>query len=125
MSAEYDMKLQSLLPSSDIPGIPFGSVFGSVPPGETSKRHTHQDGEVFIVLRGRAFVGLGDEEHEITVGDVCYLTPFRMHWIRNEADEPFDLVSLYREDPGTVVAELANQAPGRCWPSVPLSSARR
>jgi len=112
MSWSYEMHLQPMLSAADIRGLPFGSVFGSVPAHSTSKRHAHQDGEMFIVLAGRAVVVLGDEERELAPGGVVYLSPFAFHEIRNEIDEAFDIVSIYWEHIPSAV-EVLDQVPPR------------
>ncbi|MCP9988934.1 class I tRNA ligase family protein [Streptomyces sudanensis] len=111
MSWSYEMHLQPMLSAADIKGLPFGSVFGSVPAHSVSKRHAHQDGEMFIVLSGRAVVVLGEEERELGPGGVVYLSPFGFHEIRNESDEPFDIVSVYWEDIPSAVEALAQIPP--------------
>ncbi len=112
MTWSYEMHLQSMLSASDIKGLPFGSVFGSVPPHTVSKRHSHQDGEMFIVLAGKAIVVLGDEERLLGPGEVIYLSPFDHHEIRNESDEPFDIVSIYWDNIPNAV-EALSRTPAR------------
>ncbi|SDP95665.1 methionyl-tRNA synthetase [Actinopolyspora xinjiangensis] len=112
MNWSYDMYLQSMLSAADIEGLPFGSVFGSVPAHTVSKRHAHQDGEMFIVLAGRAVVVLEDDERELGPGEVVHLSPFGFHEIRNESDDSFDIVSIYWEHIPSAVAAL-DQAPPR------------
>ncbi|MEU7560404.1 class I tRNA ligase family protein [Streptomyces eurythermus] len=111
MSWSYEMHLQPMLSANDIEGLPFGSVFGSVPPHTVSKRHAHQDGEMFIVLAGKAVVVLGDEERELGPGEVVHLSPFGFHEIRNESGEPFDIVSIYWEHIPSAVAALEQLPP--------------
>ncbi|HEV2346890.1 MAG TPA: class I tRNA ligase family protein, partial [Actinocrinis sp.] len=103
----YEMHLQDLFDAHDIPGLPFGSVFGSVPPGFTSKPHCHQDGEIFITLAGRADVEIDGELTELGRGDMIFLPPFRTHAIHNRSAEPFDIVSVYWEDIDAAAAALA------------------
>lgn len=112
MSWSYEMHLQSMLSATDIKGLPFGSVFGSVPAHSVSKRHSHQDGEMFIVLAGKATVVLGDEERLLGPGEVIYLSPFDYHEIRNTFDEAFDIVSIYWEHISSAV-EVLSQTPPR------------
>ncbi|MEU5696351.1 class I tRNA ligase family protein [Actinosynnema sp. NPDC020468] len=116
MSWSYEMHLQPLLSAADIEGLPFGSVFGSVPARSVSKRHAHQDGEMFIVLGGTAFVVLGDEERELGPGGVVYLSPFGYHEIRNESDEAFDIVSIYWEHIPSAVEALTKISPSSVLP---------
>lgn len=103
----YEMDLQDLFDAHEIPGLPFGSVFGSVPPGFTSKPHCHQDGEIFITLAGRAEVEIDGEFTELSRGDMIFLPPFRTHGIHNHCAEPFDIVSVYWEDIDAAAAALA------------------
>lgn len=109
MSWSYEMHLQPMLSATDIEGLPFGSVFGSVPGHTVSKRHAHQDGEVFVVLAGRAVVVVGDEERELGAGETVFIPPFSAHEIRNERDEPFDIVSIYWEHIPSAVEVLGRQ----------------
>ncbi len=112
MSWSYEMHLQSMLSAADIEGLPFGSVFGSVPAHSVSKRHSHQDGEMFIVLAGKATVVLGEEERLLGPGEVVYLSPFDHHEIRNTSDEAFDIISIYWEHVPSAV-EVLSQTPPR------------
>lgn len=116
MTWSYDMHLQPMLSAADIEGLPFGSVFGSVPAHSVSKRHAHQDGEMFIVLAGHAAVMLGDETRELGPGAVVYLSPFGFHEIRNESDEAFDIVSIYWEHIPSAVAALDQVPPRNGFP---------
>jgi methionyl-tRNA synthetase len=112
----YEMYLQDLYDAQLIPGLPFGSVFGSVPPGATSKAHCHQDDEIFLVLGGRAEVVVAEQVSELRRGDIIYLPPFNMHAIRNSSDEPFDIVSIYWENIAAAATALAKSGPQTCWP---------
>lgn len=107
MSWSYEMDLQDLFDAHQIPGLPFGSVFGSVPPGVSSKPHCHQDGEIFITLAGRADVEVGGRLVELGRGDMIFLPPFQVHAIHNRFDEPYDIVSVYWEDIDAAAAALA------------------
>ncbi|MGH3614276.1 MAG: class I tRNA ligase family protein [Pseudonocardia sp.] len=107
----YEMHLQDLFDAQTVPGLPFGSVYGSVPPGVTSKAHCHQDGEIFLVLGGRAEVVVEERVAELRRGDVIFLPPFHTHAIRNVSDEPFDIVSVYWEDIDVAAASLARTGP--------------
>lgn len=69
MAWAYDMYVSGLFSSEEIPGLPFGSVYGSVPPGVNSKRHAHQDGEIFVVLSGAANVVLDGESSRLEAGE--------------------------------------------------------
>lgn len=108
---DYERYLQDLYSAEQIPGLPFGSVFGSVAARSVSKHHCHQDGEIFLILGGRAKVVLGKECREVVPGDLIFLTPFTMHGIRNDSDEPLSLASMYWEDIKAAGAALADRSP--------------
>lgn len=116
MSWSYEMHLQPMLSAADIEGLPFGSVFGSVPAHTVSKRHAHQDGEMFVVLVSKASVVLGDESRELGPGSVVYLSPFGFHEIRNDHDEAFDIVSVYWEHIPSAVKALEQLPPRDALP---------
>lgn len=105
MSWAYDMYVSGLFDAEGIPGLPFGSVYGSVPPGVNSKRHAHQDGEMFVVLKGTANVVLDGDSTRLQAGDALYIPPFTKHEIWNDAEEDFDIVSIGWDD-----AEVARDA---------------
>ncbi|MGH3881910.1 MAG: class I tRNA ligase family protein [Pseudonocardiaceae bacterium] len=107
----YEMYLQDLYSAAQIPGLPFGSVFGAVAPRSVSKHHCHQDGEIFLILGGRAEVALGKECREVVPGDLVFLTPFTMHGIRNDSDDPLNLASMYWEDIEAAGSALADHSP--------------
>lgn len=107
----YKMYLQDLYDAEQIPGLPFSSVFGAVAPHSVSKVHCHQDGEIFLILGGRAKVLLGKECREVGLGDLVFLTPFNMHGIRNDSDEPLDLASMYWEDIDAAGSALFDRSP--------------
>lgn len=116
MTWSYEMHLQPMLSGEDITGLPFGSVFGSVAPHSVSKRHAHHDGEMFIVLSGRAIVVQDDQQRELTWGSTVYLPPFSFHEIRNDSDEPFDIVSIYWDHIPSAVETLAQKPPRTLLP---------
>ena len=111
MSWAYRMDLQDAFDTQIIPGLPFGSVFGAVRPHSISKLHGHHDGEIFLILNGRSEVRIDEESYSLTGGDLIYLPPFSMHYIANDSDESFDLVSLYWENIGEAARAVSSLSP--------------
>ncbi len=63
------------------------------PGGKTSfDNHKHDHG--VMVLRGKGQVLLGREVHEISFGDVIYISPFEQHQFINTGDEPFGFLCV-------------------------------
>ena len=106
MEWAYEMYLGDLYSAQQIPGLPFGSSFGSVAPRSTSKYHFHQDSELLLILGGEAMISLGNETRLVPAGDFAVIPPFLVHGVRNDAGTPVDLISIYWENPGQAKARL-------------------
>lgn len=67
--------------------------FAVQPGGHTSlDRHAHDHG--IYVLHGRARLHLGNEEHEIGVGDVVYISGNEVHQFFPLGEEPFGFLCI-------------------------------
>lgn len=63
------------------------------PGGWTSlDQHAHDHG--VMILRGQGQVLLGEEEFEITFGDIVYVSPDQVHQFRNIGDEPLGFLCV-------------------------------
>lgn len=110
MSWAYEMFVSTHFSQEDVASLPFSSVYGRVPPGTVSKKHSHQDSELYIALGGRASVLLNGKEHILSRGDSLYIAPFTAHEIRNDSpDEHFDIVSLSWEAEAEIAGGLASE----------------
>lgn len=58
-------------------------------PGGGMPRHTNAVEHEQYVLGGRARIGIGDEEVEVSADDVVYIPAGVPHWYRAVGDEPF------------------------------------
>lgn len=57
-------------------------------PGATVPKHTNAVEHEQYVLEGEYTVGIDDQEHAVTAGDVVYIPAGTVHWYRNESDNP-------------------------------------
>jgi mannose-6-phosphate isomerase-like protein (cupin superfamily) len=58
-----------------------------LPAGETDPQSPHTEDEVYHVVRGRATITVGDEEHPVTAGSIVFVgadVPHRFHDIEDE-----------------------------------------
>ena len=79
-------------PAEDAPNFAL-RYFEVAPGGWTSlDQHAHDHG-VFI-LRGRGRVLLGEEELEVSCGDVVYISPHEVHQLYNNGEEPFGFLCV-------------------------------
>ncbi|KYH42808.1 MAG: cupin domain-containing protein [Candidatus Bathyarchaeota archaeon B63] len=67
----------------------------TVQPGGTNQIHVHEDVEqVYIVLRGRGTVQVGDEKAEVKAGDAVFLPAKVPHGFVNTGDKPAVLLLI-------------------------------
>lgn len=73
----------------------FAVRYFEITPGGHSAAEDHPYEHGVIVLRGRARVIVGDEEHEVGVNDVVYIDPDEFHQFVNASDtEPFGFLCV-------------------------------
>jgi mannose-6-phosphate isomerase-like protein (cupin superfamily) len=76
-------------------------------PGRTNERHRHAHESIFVVMRGRGQVLLGDASIDVAEGDIAFVPRWMFHQTRNlSATE--DLVVLAITDFGLTSAVLGD-----------------
>jgi len=64
------------------------------PPGSEQPHHTHPDSEqVYVIVKGRGLMMVGDEELEVTAGMLIFIPPGTPHAIRNTGADQIAYVS--------------------------------
>jgi mannose-6-phosphate isomerase-like protein (cupin superfamily) len=64
------------------------------PAGSQQPLHEHEDREqVYIIVRGRGVMIVGDEERDVTKGTLVFVPPATQHAIRNAGNAPLTFVS--------------------------------
>jgi quercetin dioxygenase-like cupin family protein len=71
-------------------------------PGGGMPRHTNAVEHEQYVLRGRALVGLGDEEVVAQAGDVLLIPAGVPHWYANIGEEPYEFLCVVPNLPDTI-----------------------
>jgi S-methyl-1-thioxylulose 5-phosphate methylthiotransferase len=67
--------------------------FAVQPGGHTSlDQHAHDHG--VYVVHGRASLRLGEEQHEISTGDVIYISGYEVHQFFTLGEEPFGFLCV-------------------------------
>ncbi len=63
-------------------------------PGSEQPVHGHPEQEqVYVIVRGRGLMRVGDEEAEVRAGTLVYVPPGSGHAVRNTGEEPLVYVS--------------------------------
>jgi quercetin dioxygenase-like cupin family protein len=72
-------------------------------------RHINSVEHEQYVLRGQAKIGIGDETHEVTAGDVVFIPQGVAHYYQNLGNEPFEFLCVIpnKEDEVTIIGEAS------------------
>jgi oxalate decarboxylase/phosphoglucose isomerase-like protein (cupin superfamily) len=85
---EYDLDGKRLLPWDGYP-MPFGGGWCVVRPHTRSLPHTQIDQELFIGIKGRATLVVGEQRFPFEMGDVAAIPKHTDHYVINDSDEDF------------------------------------
>jgi quercetin dioxygenase-like cupin family protein len=79
-------------------------------PGGGMPRHTNRVEHEQYVLRGRATVGIGNDEVSVEAGDVLYIPAGVPHFYRARGEEPFEFLCVVPNLPDRI--EVLEEAGG-------------
>jgi len=91
---EYDLDGSRLLPWEGIKA-PFGGAWCVVRPGTESRRHSHDEYELFIAIDGTAEVRVGERYIQAQKGDLVLLPLNTEHSVKNSSDADFHFYSIW------------------------------
>jgi quercetin dioxygenase-like cupin family protein len=82
-----------LLHAGDVPETQLTVTWVDVDPGSAQRSHSHAAEQVYVVVRGRGRMKVGDEEWLVAAGDLIHVPPDTVHGIENLSDEVLSYVS--------------------------------
>ena len=82
-----------LLEKGDVPGGELTVTWVDVAPGSAQISHKHVPEQVYVVVRGRGLMRVGDEERPAAEGDLVYIPSNMAHNIENISDQVLTYVS--------------------------------
>ena len=86
-------------------------------PGSEQSVHAHPNNEqVYVIVRGRGLMKVGDEEQQVRAGELVFVPPGTGHAILNTGDEPLVYVSATSPP-----FELPTQDTGRAYEPAPAA----
>ncbi|MGM1064113.1 cupin domain-containing protein [Saccharothrix sp. Mg75] len=94
LTRAYGLDSERLLPWPAL-NAPFEGAWCVVRPGDVSTAHSHHEYEVFIAVKGRATLVVGDERRELVEGDIAHLVPGSHHQVLNETDADFEYYAIW------------------------------
>jgi mannose-6-phosphate isomerase-like protein (cupin superfamily) len=93
-----------LLEEGDAPGGELSITWVDVEPGAEQKPHSHGPQQVYVITRGSGRMKVGEDEQDVTVGQLVFIPPNTEHGIVNTGDEVLTYVSA--ATPAFPVTEL-------------------
>ena len=82
-----------LLHGGDLPETRLTVTWVEVAPGSGQRPHGHAPEQVYVIVRGRGRMKVGDDELVVGEGDLVHIPPQTIHGIENIADEVLTYVS--------------------------------
>ena len=82
-----------LFHGGDLPETRLTVTWVEVAPGSGQRPHGHVPEQVYVIVRGRGRMKVGDEEQVVGEGDLVHIPPQSIHGIENIADEVLTYVS--------------------------------
>jgi mannose-6-phosphate isomerase-like protein (cupin superfamily) len=82
-----------LLHAGDLPGTRLTVTWVEVAPGSGQRPHGHAPEQVYVIVKGKGRMSVGDEERVVGEGDLIHIPPETTHGIENLADEVLTYVS--------------------------------
>ncbi len=84
-----------LHPKNDHIQLGYSLAHGSLPAGQSSLPHCLAgQSEVYVFLRGKGKIVIGDEQRNISEGDVVYVPTGARQYVENQGDEPLEFLCI-------------------------------
>ncbi len=93
-----------LLEEGDAPGGELSITWVDVSPGGEQPPHSHAPQQVYVITRGSGRIKVGNDEREVTTGQMVFIPPNTEHGIVNTGDETLTYISA--ATPAFPVTEL-------------------
>lgn len=91
---ENNLFAQRLLPWNEL-NAPFEGSWCVIQPSTQSTPHAHHEHEIFIAVKGKAFIECEGEMTEFVAGDIVQFNPYTKHSVINNADADFEMYSIW------------------------------
>lgn len=78
--------------------------YGSIP------RHQHPNEEIYIILKGKGIMKMGEEREEVQGNSVVYIPSNQEHCLENRNNETLEMIFVY--SPATIVDHWEKERTG-------------
>ncbi|MEN4541285.1 cupin domain-containing protein [Pantoea agglomerans] len=91
---ENNLHAQRTLPWANF-NAPFESSWCVISPGQSSTPHHHHEYEIFVAVKGEAFILCEGKKTKFSQGDTVHFKPFTQHCVVNESQDDFEMYSIW------------------------------
>jgi mannose-6-phosphate isomerase-like protein (cupin superfamily) len=91
----YNTTAVRIFPWDGVPEPVWGGAWVAVEPGETVTPHSHDEKEIFFIVRGSGVMRIGTDERQVGFGDTIYITPDVKHDLTNTGTEQLLFLSIW------------------------------
>lgn len=98
--AGKDTRIQVLIGPDEGPNFALRRFI--MEPGGGMPRHVNEVEHEQYVLRGRARIGIGEDEFEVSSDDVVYIPAGVPHWYQAVGDEAFEFLCVVPNKPDSI-----------------------
>ncbi|GHF52502.1 hypothetical protein GCM10010218_37470 [Streptomyces mashuensis] len=85
---------------SSVEGLGTGAGWGRVAPGRSTRRHRHDETEMFVIVAGRGELECDGRRHTVAPGTVALFEPFESHVLTNTGGTDLVFLTQYWRDAG-------------------------
>lgn len=82
-----------LLQQGDISDAKLAITWVDVAPGSSQKPHRHAPEQIYVIIKGKGLMQVGEEKQDVADGDLIYIPPDMVHSIENISDEMLTYIS--------------------------------
>jgi mannose-6-phosphate isomerase-like protein (cupin superfamily) len=82
-----------LLQEGDFPDTKLAITWVDVKPGSGQTPHKHFPEQVYVIIKGKGRIRVGNEEEEVGKGDLVYIPSNVVHGIKNISDKELTYIS--------------------------------
>ncbi|MEN4533442.1 class I tRNA ligase family protein [Pantoea agglomerans] len=94
LNFENNLFAQRLLPWPEL-NAPFEGSWCVIKPGAESTPHLHHEHEIFIAVKGSAFIRCEGEDTIFETGDIVQFNPHTKHSVINNSEMDFEMYSVW------------------------------
>lgn len=82
-----------LLQQGDVSDTQLAITWVDVAPRSSQKPHSHAPEQVYVIIKGKGLMRVGEEKQDVTEGDLIYIPPNVVHSIENLSNDMLTYIS--------------------------------